>query len=136
MMDAPSLFPNGFHPCSATKDRGGFHRIKSIPRYKASGPVNYYFIDFGISRHYEDGQQHLVIGDDGADREVPEMTDIDFYGPFPADVFIIGNIFRKHFLPVRLLVFQLLLLTYHPTFMLVEVQKPIVHRPACGRHDC
>jgi len=99
MMDAPSVFPNGFHPCNTTKDRLGFRRVKTIPRYKAPGPIQYYFIDFGNSRHYEGNDDHLVIGDDGADRDVPEMTDVDFYDPFPADVFILGNVFKKRFLP-------------------------------------
>lgn len=105
MMDAPSVFPNGFHPCHVAKDRGGFRRVKIIPRYKATGPIKYYLIDFGISRRYEEGKKRQVVGDDGADREVPEMSDKDFYDPFPADVFILGNVFKKHILPVSLLPF-------------------------------
>lgn len=105
MMDAPSIFPNGFHPCNTAKDRGGRRGVKTIPRYKATGPIKYYFIDFGISRHYEEGKKHLVVGDDGADREVPEMSDKDFYDPFPADVFILGNVFKKRILPVSPLPF-------------------------------
>lgn len=100
MMDAPSVFPNGFHPCSITRDRGGVHGIKTIPRYKASGPIRYYFVDFGISRLYEEGEEHSVIGGDGADQDIPEMADQDSYDPFPADVFIVGNVFKKHFIPV------------------------------------
>jgi len=98
MMDAPSVFPNGFHPCDITRDRGGIQKIKIIPRYSAPGPVRYYFIDFGISRLYGPDEEHLVVGDDGADREIPEMSDFDEYDPFPADVFILGNVFRKFFL--------------------------------------
>ncbi len=101
MMDAPSVFPNGFHPCDITRDRGGIQKIKIIPRYRAPGPVRYYFIDFGISRLYEPDEEHLAVGDDGADREIPEMSDDDEYDPFPADVFILGNVFKKFFLSVR-----------------------------------
>ncbi len=104
-MDAPSVFPNGFHPCDITKDRGGFHRVKTIPRHKASGPIRYYFIDFGISRLYKPGDHHFVVGDDGADRDIPEMSDDEFYDPFPADVFILGNFFKRYFLPVRIVSF-------------------------------
>ena len=99
-MDAPSVFPNGFHPANSSKDRGGVQSVITIPRHKASGPIKYYYIDFGISRRYEEGEKHIVIGDDGDDREIPEMSDVDVYDPFPADVFILGNVFRKRFLSV------------------------------------
>lgn len=100
-MDAPSVFPNGFHPCDVTKDRGGSRPIITIPRYKAKGPINYYFIDFGISCLFQDDMEHLTVGNDGADRDVPEMSPVKPYNPFPADVFILGNILKKEFLPVR-----------------------------------
>lgn len=103
MLDAPSMFPNGFHPCDITKDRGGVQRVKRIPRHKASGPVRYCFIDFGISRLYDPDEAHLVVGDDGADQDVPEMSNEDEYDPFPADVFILGNVFKNHFIPVSLM---------------------------------
>ena len=100
MMDAPSMFPNGVHPCNITRDRSGEEWVRIIPRHKASGPVNYYFIDFGISRLYEEGDAHLVVGNDGADQDIPEMSDIEEYDPFPADVFILGNTLKKYFIPV------------------------------------
>lgn len=101
-MDAPSLFPKGVHPSDPTKDRGGVQAVKTIPRYKALGRIRYYLIDFGISRLYEPGEAHLVVGDDGADQDVPEMcvSNEDEYDPFPADVFITGNIFKKRFITV------------------------------------
>ncbi|KLO13855.1 hypothetical protein SCHPADRAFT_889747 [Schizopora paradoxa] len=100
MMDAPSMFPNGVHPCDFTRDRTGEERVRIIPRHKASGPINYYFIDFGISRLYEEDEAHLVVGNDGADQDIPEMSDIDEYDPFPADVFLLGNVFKKYFIPM------------------------------------
>lgn len=111
MMDAPSIFPNGFHPANIALDRGGVRGIKTIPRYKASGPIRYYFIDFDISKLYEADEEHLYIGDDGADRDVPEMSDIEAYDPFPGDVFILGNVFKKHFIPVNFHAFLKLLRT-------------------------
>lgn len=105
MMDAPSIFPNGFHPCSIIKDRGGRYLLKSIPRFKAAGPINYYFIDFDISRCYGLDDNHIVVGGEGADRDVPELSDVKLYDPFPADVFIVGNVIKKRFLQVGLLPF-------------------------------
>ncbi|KLO13853.1 hypothetical protein SCHPADRAFT_852018 [Schizopora paradoxa] len=100
MMDAPSIFPRGFHPTNIATDRGGVFSITTIPRYKATGPIRYYLIDFGISRIYEPDEEHLYIGDDGADRDIPELSDDVAYDPFRADVFILGNILKKHFIPM------------------------------------
>ncbi len=97
MMDAPSLFPRGFHPSSAARDRGGRFEVKTIPRHKAWGPVRYYIIDFGISRLYEPDDPHEVVGDEGLERDIPEISDVHTYDPFPADIFIMGNACKKHF---------------------------------------
>lgn len=101
MMDAPGVFPKGFHPCALDRDRGGVDDIRTVPRRKSWEPVRYYLIDFGISRIYEPDEPHEVVGDDGAERGVPEMSDISLYDPFPADVFIMGNTFKKYFLQVH-----------------------------------
>jgi len=98
MMDAPDVFPNGFHPCAENRDGGGTFEVKIVPRHKTWNPIRYYFIDFGISRIYRPEEPHEVVGDDGPDRDVPEMSDISVYDPFPADVFIMGNAFKKYFL--------------------------------------
>ncbi len=44
---------------------------------------------------YKPGEEHWVVGDDGADQDIPEMSDISDYGPFPADVFILGTSLRS-----------------------------------------
>ncbi|KLO04255.1 kinase-like protein, partial [Schizopora paradoxa] len=98
LMDAPSMFPRGFHPCSVARDRSGNDEVVTIPRYKAAGPVRYYFIDFGISRRYSENEIHAVVGDDEIDREIPETSDIVAFDPFPADIFIFGNTIRRKFL--------------------------------------
>lgn len=103
MMDAPSVFPKGFHPCSELRDRGGMFGLKPIPRHKAKGPIRYYIIDFGISRLYGPGDPHKVVGDEGAERDIPEMSDLRAYDPFPADVFIMGNACKRYFVRVRCL---------------------------------
>ncbi len=77
---------------------GGMFEAKPVPRHKAWGPIRYYIIDFGISRLYEPDEE--VVGDDGAERDIPEMSDIRVYDPFPADVFILGNACKKYFVQV------------------------------------
>lgn len=101
MMDAPDVFPKGFHPCAENRDSGGTFPVKTVARHKTRKPVHYYFIDFGISRLYQPDEPHEVVGDDGPDREIPEMSSVRVYDPFPADIFIMGNAFKKYFLSVR-----------------------------------
>lgn len=103
MMDAPSVYPNGFHPTKLVTDRGGIRMVKTIPRYKAPGPIRYYYVD---SKHwllYEPDEERLAFVHEYAVSDIPEMSGVEFYDPFPADVFVLGNIFKKHFIPVRLL---------------------------------
>ena len=102
-MDAPSMFPNGFHPCSITRDRGGVLGVETIPRYKASGPVRYYFIDFGLSRRYSpDDTSPLAFPIFGGDKTVPEFQNSKKpMNPFPTDIYYLGNLLREDLLEVR-----------------------------------
>ena len=51
-----------------------------------------------------------VVGEDGRDQEVPELSDDIPYDPFKVDIFIIGNLFRRMFYDVSLSSF---VLQYH-----------------------
>ena len=100
MMDASSIFPQGFHPIT---DMSLPNDITStapvLPR--ASVIVPYYYVDFGISTLFDaDDRDRLVTGMYGLDRDVPELSDEIPYDPFKVDVFILGNMFRKTFLHV------------------------------------
>ncbi len=99
MMDASALFPRGFHPVIQC----------SLPDVSAEAPVlsravmhiNYYFIDFGISSYFRpDSFSRLVVGSSGLDQEPPELSRIVPYDPFKLDVFLIGNLIRRHFCDV------------------------------------
>lgn len=100
MMDATAVFPKGFHPMAETTlpDLSGpapFVRRIDVP-------VKYYFIDFGISTQFApDQHSRLVLGTDGLDDEVPELSKTVPYDPFKTDIFIIGNLLRQQFLQVR-----------------------------------
>ncbi|OCB91803.1 hypothetical protein A7U60_g916 [Sanghuangporus baumii] len=94
MMDGDPLYPKGFHPCLPTLDAKG-KRARPRRRRDTRG-VKYYFTDFGISSRFESAEEvRLVTGQDGLDREVPELRQFEPYDPFPVDVFILGNLFRK-----------------------------------------
>ncbi|KLO13854.1 hypothetical protein SCHPADRAFT_915136 [Schizopora paradoxa] len=101
MLDAPSMFPRGFHPSDYFQDHSGVHQIKVLPPCKASGPVRYYFADFRHSIDVGQDAKHLIFGYEhpvGADFDAPEWTAIGTYDPFRADVFIIGKIFNEKFI--------------------------------------
>ncbi|TFY75607.1 hypothetical protein EWM64_g8404 [Hericium alpestre] len=98
MMDATAMYPLGFHPVKHTflPDCNTPARSSIIPRSVAG--VRYYFVDFGISSFIPpDAPSKLVLGLDGRDQDVPELSDEDPYDPFKVDIFTIGNVFRRLF---------------------------------------
>lgn len=99
MMDASALFPKGFHPViqSLLPDASGESHALS----RAGVPINYYFIDFGISSRFApDASSRLIVGSMGLDQEPPELSRTVPYDPFKLDVFLIGNLIRRHFCDV------------------------------------
>ncbi|KAI9063417.1 kinase-like protein [Trametes sanguinea] len=92
MMDASALFPKGFHAIAQQMLADGVTPATVLSR--ASAPVHYYFIDFGISTRFTDDSPRLVVGTDGLDREPPELSKTVPYDPFKLDVFLIGNMIR------------------------------------------
>ena len=93
-MDARSLHPRGFHPVLTPFSPDLKSEAERIPRFASPTPVKYYFIDFGISVHIPAGRPRLVLGEDGIDRQVPELSSTVPYDPFKVDVFVLGNVVR------------------------------------------
>ena len=101
MMKGDSLYPKGFHPQWQSMLPDVQRSAKPLRRRDAR-PVKYYFIDFGISTKFEElDTNRLVSGFDGRDRELPELYERIRYDPFSADVFILGNVYRRMFVEVR-----------------------------------
>ena len=98
MMDASSMYPDGFHPIHLDHAPDGFTRTRSRPRSRAN--VKYYFIDFGESSIFQEGDERLVTGVYGLDRDVPEYSEIVPYDPFPVDIYCIGNVIQTEILDV------------------------------------
>ncbi|KAI0352731.1 hypothetical protein OH77DRAFT_1513089 [Trametes cingulata] len=97
MMDAEKVFPRSFHPMADVCLPQQIYVLAPIvPRWRAR--PTYFFVDFGISsRFLPSDHNRLVLGRDGLDQEVPELSDDIPYDPFKADVFILGNLFAKEF---------------------------------------
>ncbi|EIW62121.1 uncharacterized protein TRAVEDRAFT_44951 [Trametes versicolor FP-101664 SS1] len=96
MMDAAALFPRGFHPVLqlSLPDISSDAPVLS----RAAVPINYYYIDFGISTRFTpDSPSKLVVGSWGLDWEPPELSETVPYDPFKLDVFLIGNLMRRQF---------------------------------------
>ncbi|KAL5530908.1 hypothetical protein ACEPAG_3784 [Sanghuangporus baumii] len=94
MMDGDPLYPKGFHPSLPMLDASG-KKARPRRRRNAHG-VKYYFVDFGISSQFDGTEEtRLVTGRDGLDKDVPELHQYVPYDPFPVDIFILGNLFRK-----------------------------------------
>ncbi|KAI0693496.1 kinase-like domain-containing protein [Cytidiella melzeri] len=96
MMDGTSLYPKGFHPVLTDSLPDMRAKAKPYARFTAPQPVKYYFVDFGISESFAvDQTSRLVVGTDGLDADVPELSDDKPYDPFKVDIFILGNFFKQ-----------------------------------------
>jgi hypothetical protein len=94
------MFPLGFHPVKDLLLHDVSTPAPIIPRRDAG--VKYYFIDYGISSYFPAGepQPHRVVGLDGRDQDVPELSNEVPYDPFKVDIFTIGNVFLREFCDV------------------------------------
>ncbi len=99
-MDATSLYPDGFHPIYAGSLPEQITRSATLlSRNDVS--VTYYYVDFGISTWLKpEDTDRLVLGSDGLDQDVPELSDDVPYDPFKVDIFVLGNFFRENFTQV------------------------------------
>lgn len=96
--------------------------------------VTYYYIDFGTSSYFHPSRStspsrpRLVLGTGGRDDEAPELSATVPYDPFKVDIFTLGNLFRRQFYDVRLVLFAALL---QLSFPLLETDHP-----TAGIHQC
>ena len=101
MMDADALFPLGFHPIT----HGFLPEDNTVPapvNSRVDNPVQYYYIDFGLSAHFLPGEYpRTVTGMAARERDIPELSwDIPF-DPFKVDIFCLGSLFKKTLYLVR-----------------------------------
>lgn len=94
MMDPSKVIPKGFR-FSKPHTRDGLKRLVWRERWSVR-PIKYYFIDFGLSEQYPFGLKNIRdYGIFGQDRTVPEMSVTIPYDPFKADVYQLGNVFKR-----------------------------------------
>ena len=96
LMDADSMYPEGFHPIALrrTPDYSGIAKYSS----RTASGAKYYYVDFGISVHIPEAlRPKLVTGTLGRDQDPPELSATVPYDPFKLDIFIIGNMFKREF---------------------------------------
>jgi serine/threonine protein kinase len=92
MMDATSLYPEGFHP-----SHQNYHPTKVVERVshlsRLDAPVSYYFIDFGISVKFPSREAREKITQVmGREITTPELSQKKPYDPFPVDIYIAGRL--------------------------------------------
>jgi hypothetical protein len=106
MMDASDMYPDGFHPVAQDKTRD-FSRVAKYYT-RTHKPPKYYFVDSGISRRYDPANRPPLEGPIiGGDKSVPEFQGkkaLEDSDPFQTDVYYIGNLVRRDFLMVSLVV--------------------------------
>ncbi|KAI0077838.1 hypothetical protein K474DRAFT_1707019 [Panus rudis PR-1116 ss-1] len=95
MMDGRPLFPQGHHPVRMDYTEDALWDAPSLSRI--DHPVKYYFVDFGISSRFRPGENPLVVGEVGRDKEPPELSKEIPYNPFMLDIYILGNVYQKEF---------------------------------------
>ncbi|TCD66663.1 hypothetical protein EIP91_001081 [Steccherinum ochraceum] len=95
MMDGRPLFPNDHHPVHTNATLDSSRRSYHLSR--PDHPVKYYFIDFGMSSHFKQGESPYVLGAQGGDQDVPELSNEHSYNAYMLDVFILGHLYEKEF---------------------------------------
>jgi hypothetical protein len=97
-MDAKPLYTEPFHPFFQTRALDG--KTPLYPAYlRSQRPVRYYFIDFGYSKRFKEGEERKVIGWK-AREQTPEQAEGIPYDPFLADIYQLGAIIRRDLIPV------------------------------------
>ena len=99
MMDSRSLYPEGHHPVRIDDAPDGITDARPLSRSNCQ--VRYYYIDFGLSALFEEGESPLVLGRTGRDKEIPELSNEVPYDAYRADIFALGNLYYKEFISVR-----------------------------------
>ncbi|KAJ7156504.1 hypothetical protein C8R43DRAFT_1087297 [Mycena crocata] len=91
-MDATNVVPSGWHFRAPWSSDGGLDDIHSVPRASVA-PVQYFFLDFGLSEFFPDGiETAKAYGKVGLNKNAPEMSN-KHYNPFKMDVYQLGNVF-------------------------------------------
>ncbi|KAJ6489432.1 kinase-like domain-containing protein [Mycena vulgaris] len=90
MMDESRVVPGGSHFCFP-HSHTGFPGVFSWENRCSVGPVDYYYIDFGLSMYFRDGKNAaLTTGTLRTFKKIPELSQTAPYNPFKVDIFQLG----------------------------------------------
>ncbi|KAJ7449118.1 kinase-like domain-containing protein [Mycena galericulata] len=96
LQDPTKLYPRGFHPVNYCLNPTNDGLAYSITRTECW--PRYYIIDFGLSRRYDPSKgpplERVTPGGEG---NPPEYANGEC-NPFPADIYALGNILKRHFI--------------------------------------
>jgi len=91
MMDGRLLYPDDHHPQRTQLTPDGSRLARHFSRTER--PVRYYYIDWGLSSHFEEGESPYVLGAKCADRDAPELSNEYPYNAYMLDVFLLGHMY-------------------------------------------
>ncbi|KAJ7154563.1 kinase-like domain-containing protein [Mycena filopes] len=95
MMDESRVVPQGSHFCNPRTHTGIWGLFSWNDRCTVP-PVDYYYIDFGLSSFYPDGQDTARrLGTLRTFPTIPELSATVPYNPFKADIFQLGLTMHK-----------------------------------------
>ena len=100
MIDAPSMYPKGFHAVLQENlpDLSGWFKTR---RRKYTMDVKYCIIDFGMSSSFKSSaERETVQGFKCQDHTPPESKKWKPYDPFKLDIYVLGNFFLQHYVEV------------------------------------
>ena len=87
------MVPKGSHFCKPKSHDGLKDGLEWKSRWSVR-PVQYYFVDFGISVRCAT-KDTKVLGLMAQDKSIPELSDSIPYSPFPVDIYELGNVLRE-----------------------------------------
>ncbi|KAJ6478642.1 kinase-like domain-containing protein [Mycena vitilis] len=96
VMDESRVVPRGSHFARPQTHTGFYSRLFSWNDRCTVGPVNYYYIDFGLSFYFPEGKDTASIyGTLRTFPNIPELSQTVPYNPFMVDIFQLGLTIRK-----------------------------------------
>jgi hypothetical protein len=96
VMDESRVIPQGSHFARPETHTGIYHQWFSWNDRCTVSPVEYYYIDFGLSLHFPAGKASALT--DGTLRTFPTIPELSLtvpYDPFPVDIFQFGLTIEK-----------------------------------------
>ena len=95
MMDESRVIPRGSHFGRTDSHDGVGYNLTWRHRCSVA-PVDYYYIDFGLSGYFPNGKETAVrLGLVGQVKKVPDLSDNVPYNPFQVDIYQLGHTILK-----------------------------------------